>query len=251
MGSQSAPDLAIAALADAQYGVVARRQLLEWGLTAREIQRRVAARRLRAVYRGVYAVGHQRLTAEGRWLAAVLAGGPGAVLSHASAAAAWDLRPSSGIIHVTVPTRAGRERRAGLRIHRCALTPAETTVHRDIPITTATRTIVDLSRSLSGRRLEALIDRADLLRLTDFAALRSARSASLRAALSNYDPAPTRSELEEAFLRLCDDHGIPRPETNTRIEGMEVDFVWRDPEADRRGRRLRLPPVAEGLRGGP
>jgi very-short-patch-repair endonuclease len=61
----------------------------------------------------------------------------------------------------------------------------------------------------------------------DFADLH-AGPASLRAVLRNYRPAPTRSELEEAFLRLCDDHGIPRPETNVRIEGFEVDFVWRD-----------------------
>lgn len=229
MGCFSAPDAVIAALADVQYGVVARAQLLERGLTAREIQRRIEKRRLRRVHYGVYAVGHRRLTVEGKWMAAVLAGGPGAVLSHPSAAAAWDLRPtSSGVIHVTVPTRSGRERRAGLMIHRCALTPDDVTVRDGIPITTPTRTIIDLARTMSERQLAKIIDRADLLRLTDFAALRSANSASLQAVLRTYDPTPTRSELEERFLRLCDDHQIPRPETNTLVEGFEVDFVWRD-----------------------
>src|SRR5690348_3363351 len=94
MRPQSAP-LSIAALADAQYGVVARAQLLDAGVTGAGVARRVRDGRLRRVYRGVYAVGHRALTPEGRWMAAVLAGGPGAVLSHASAAAAWDLRRTS------------------------------------------------------------------------------------------------------------------------------------------------------------
>jgi hypothetical protein len=102
------------------------------------------------------------------------------------------------------------------------------TVLRGIPITTPARTIIDLARTLEGRALEALIDRADQRGLVDFDDLRHANPASLKAVLSAYDPAPTRSELEERFLRLCDDHGIPRPATNTCIEGFEVDFVWRD-----------------------
>jgi very-short-patch-repair endonuclease len=85
-----------------------------------------------------------------------------------------------------------------------------------------------MAKTLEGRPLEQLVDLADQRGLVDFAELRAIRSASLRAVLARYSPAPTRSELEERFLRLCDDHGIERPETNTRIEGMEVDFVWRD-----------------------
>jgi hypothetical protein len=228
MGGKPVPDLVIAALADDQHGVVTRAQLLARGLTAREIDRRVKARRLRRLHRGVYAVGHRALRVEGRWRAATLA--VGGVLSHATAAAAWDLRTTSArLIDVTVASRDGRERRAGLRIHRSGtLTPAQMTVHRGIPITTPARTIVDLARTLSGRPLEQLIDRADHRGLVDFNDLRKANPASLQAVLSLYSPAPTRSELEERFLGLCDDHGIPRPETNTRIEGIEVDFVWRD-----------------------
>ncbi len=229
MGGISDTDLVIATLADVQHGVVARAQLLARGLTARQVERRVHAERLRRLYYGVYAVGHRRLTLEGRWMAAVLACGPGAVLSHASAAVAWELRRlASGLIHVTVPTTAGRERRAGIRLHRSTtLTTQDVSEIRGVPVTSVARTIVDLSRTLKGRPLEALIDRADQRGLVDFEALRSANSASLQAVLTSYTAAPTRSELEERFLTLCDEHGIERPETNARIEGYEVDFVWR------------------------
>jgi very-short-patch-repair endonuclease len=161
-------------------------------------------------------------------MAATLA--TGGVLSHATAAAAWDLRrTSSALVHVTVPGDPGRKRRAGVRVHRSTtLTNAEMTVWRGIPITNPARTIIDLSRSLKGRALEHVIDLADQRGLVDFRELMAANSASLQAVVRSYSPAPTRSELEERFLRLCDDHGIPRPETNTRIEGIEVDFVWRD-----------------------
>jgi predicted transcriptional regulator of viral defense system len=225
----SAKDLVIAALADEQHGVVSRAQLLDAGLSADHVEWRLRSRRLRRLYYGVYAVGHTRLTADGRWMAAVLAGGRGARLSNGSAAAAWELRrTSSGLIHVTVPTNSGRERRAGLRIHRSALAPRDVAEIRGIPVTSVARTIIDLSRTLKGRPLEALIDAADQRGLVDFDHLRSANSAALKAVLRTYAPAPTRSELEERFLQLCDDHGIPRPETNARVEGMEVDFVWRD-----------------------
>jgi very-short-patch-repair endonuclease len=230
MRGKSATDLVIAALADAQYGVIARAQLIERGVSGDAMDRRIRARRLRRLHQGVYAVGHCTLTVEGRWMAAVLAGGRGAVLSHASAAAAWDLRRTSGrVIDVSVPTRAGRARRAGLRLHRSStLGATDVTVHRGIPITTPARTIIDLAGTLKGRALEHVVDLADHHGLVDFTDLRAANSASLQAVLRNYRPAPTRSELEERFLQLCDDHGIERPETNGRIEGIEVDFVWRE-----------------------
>jgi hypothetical protein len=230
MRGLSAKDLELAALADAQYGVVTRAQLLNAGLSGDDVDRRVKAQRLRRLHRGVYAVGHRRLTVEGRWMAAVLACGEGAVLSHASAAAAWDLRrTSSGLIHLTVPTSTGRERRAELRLHRSGtLTPRDVTEIQGVPVTSVARTIIDLSRTLKGRPLEQVVDLADERGLVDFDDLRSARSASLQAVLRSYAPAPTESELEEAFLGLCDDHGIPRPETNSHIEGYRVDFVWRD-----------------------
>jgi very-short-patch-repair endonuclease len=228
MGGTSATDPDIAALADAQHGVVSRSQLSVMGFTKREIDRRIKARRLNGVHSGVYAVGHRVLTVEGRWMAAVLAGGAGAVLSHDSAAAAWDIRPvGAGAIHVTIPRTTGRDRRPGLRIHRSVtLRPEDTTVHRGIPITDPHRTLHDLARTLKGRPLEQAVNRAE--RLIDWPRLQHSAPPSLQAVLQRYSTHTTRSELEERFLRLCDDHRIPRPETNTRIEGYEVDFVWPD-----------------------
>jgi restriction endonuclease-like protein/putative AbiEi antitoxin of type IV toxin-antitoxin system len=228
MRAELATDVVIGALADAQHGVVARRQLASLGLTEAAITRRVDGGRLRPLHRGVFAFGHQALRVEGRWMAAVLACGDRAVLSHASAAAAWDLwQTGSGSVHVTVPGDSGRARREGVRVHRSrTLAPAHITTYRGIPITTRERTIIDLANRLEGRRLEQLLNRAE--RQLDFDELRRARSPSLQAVLSSYSVATTRSELEEAFLRLCDDHGFPRPEVNARIEGIEVDFVWRD-----------------------
>jgi very-short-patch-repair endonuclease len=238
MEGKVASDRAIAELAGAQHGVASRSQLRTLGVTRNEIDRRLAIGRLHVLHRGVYAVGHRVLTVEGRWMAAVLACGSNAVLSHATAAAAWDLMPAgSGATHVTVPGDPGRTRRAGIRVHRSAtLTPADTTTHRGIPITTPLRTLLDVAATLKRRSLEQALDRAE--RLIDFAELQQALTAhrtrpgspSLQAVLSTYTVGSvvTRSEQEERFLRLCDDHGLPRPETNTRIEGMEVDFVWRD-----------------------
>ena len=173
-------------------------------------------------------------------MAAVLAAGAGAVLSHASAAAAWELRPiGAGAIHVTIPRTPGRALRKGIRLHRSrTLALGDTTAHRGIPITTPLRTLIDIATTLRGRPLEQALDRAEQLQLVDFAELQRAIQAhpsrtgspSLQAVLSRYTAGSTltRSDLEERFLQLCDDHALPRPETNTNIQGIEVDFLWRD-----------------------
>ena len=230
MRRQLAPDHEIARLATAQHGIVGRGQLVAFGLSAQSVDRAVRGGRLQLLYRGVYAVGHRALTVEGRWMAATLA--TGGALSHATAATAWDLRPrATGAIHVSVAGRSGRLRRAGLRIHRpLALESHDVTTHRAIPITTPVRTIIDLARTLKGRPLEQALDRAEHLRLVDFGEFAHRPiPTSLQAVLSLYTAGtPTRSELEERFLQLCDDHGIRRPEPNARLNGYEVDFVWRD-----------------------
>jgi very-short-patch-repair endonuclease len=151
------------------------------------------------------------------------------VLSHATAAAAWDIRRlGAGAIHVTV--HGGARRCAGVRVHRTRrLEPHDTTTHRGIPITTPVRTIIDLAHILEGRPLEHALDLAEQRRLVDFAALhRRAIPSSLQAVLSLYTATTTRSEMEERFLKLCDEHGIPRPQVNVVVEGIEVDFVWPD-----------------------
>lgn len=162
-------------------------------------------------------------------MAAVMAVGTDAVLSHGTAASAWDLCPrTGGAIHLTLPRYTGRSARSGLRIHRSiTLRPTDISAVRGIPVTSPARTVVDLASSLRGRPLEQVLDRAERHRLVDFSDLRNARSRSLKAVLSHYTgDTVTRSELEEAFLRLCDDHDIQRPAVNTHVEGEEVDFVW-------------------------
>src|SRR4051812_45545996 len=230
MGGKSAKDLEIAALAGRQFGVASRAQLLAAGLSAREIERRMQAGRLQALHRGVYAVGHRVLRVEGHWMAAVLACGEDAALSHQTAPAVWELRRvGSGVIHVTVPGDSGRKRRPGIKVHRSVtLSARDVTRVRGLPVTTVARTIIDLSSTLNPDDLEELVHRADERGLVDFRDLRAARSASLQAVLRAFDPAPTRSALERRFLKLCREHQITRPAVNQFIEGYLVDFLWRD-----------------------
>ncbi|MGH2897184.1 MAG: DUF559 domain-containing protein [Solirubrobacteraceae bacterium] len=234
-----APDLEIAALAAAQHGVVSLAQLRRAGLAIGAVNARVRAGRLHRLHTGVFAVGHTRLSREGRWLAAVLALGDGAALSHVSGAALWGLRPSSATrTHVTVPTSAGRPHRDAIRVHRSrTLTPADVTTHDAIPVTTVARTLLDLAGVLATGPLERAIERALQLRLFDLTALRdvlyanpNARGArTLRRLLGTIanEPPLTRSHLEALMRDLCDAHAIERPAVNALVDGREVDFLWR------------------------
>jgi len=130
-------DAAIARLARHQHGVVARRQLIWLGYTRHEVDRRIASGMLHVLHRGVYAVGHDRLTREGRWFAAVLAAGDNAVLSHEPAAAIWRLRDKERDIEVTAPTQ--RRQRWGIRIHEASLASTDVTTRHGIPVTTPLR----------------------------------------------------------------------------------------------------------------
>jgi very-short-patch-repair endonuclease len=170
-------------------------------------------------------------------MAAVLACGDGAVLSHTSAAALWELRPTAAaLIHVSVP-RAGGQKRAGLRIHRArSLRPGEVTTKDGIPVTTAARTILDLAAKLPESRLNRLLDQAEIQQLTDYPALDAVArahpghhgSGKLRHALRTHlaGTTMTRSELEDRFLELCRNHDLPMPKVNERLEGLEVDFLF-------------------------
>jgi very-short-patch-repair endonuclease len=232
-------DGGIAALARRQHGVVSRRQLRALGLDDNAVSYRVRTGRLHRLHRGVYAVGHTVLGARGRWMAAVLACGPDAALSHASAAALWELRPSEATwIDVTVP-RVGARTRPGVRVHRPRTLGAdELTVHHGIPVTTPGRTLLDLAATLSERALERALDMAEVQRLTDYPALDALARAhpghrgagKLSAALKRHHAGTTLTKggLEELFLALCRRHGLPQPRINTWIANLEVDFVFHE-----------------------
>lgn len=231
-----AADRAAAALAARQHGVLSAAQLIGLGLTREAIRRRREAGRLHEIHFGVYAVGHRAIGDRGRWLAAVLAGGPGAVLSHRSAAELWGSMPLTGRTpDVTVPR--GRRPSGTLTVHwPRGLEPADRTVRDGIPVTTPTRTLLDLAAVLAPRQLEAAFDEADRLGLIDrerLAALcrlrgrRGVREFRRLAARLLPDPVRTRSALEYRFLKLCRDRGLPQPEANARVAGLEVDALWR------------------------
>jgi predicted transcriptional regulator of viral defense system len=227
----------VARLAERQHGVVARRQLETIGLSASAVGRWATEGRLHRVHRGVYAVGHRVLTVDGRRMAAVLAAGPGAALSHASAAALWEIRPTSATrIDVTVRSAGGRTKRPGLRIHRApTLQVGEVTEHHGIRVTTPARTLFDLASSLPRRALERALDEAEIRDLYDRTSLDAMTrahagergAAALRRALEeDGDPTLTDSELEELMLALCDAHGLPRPTPRAWVAGVKVDFLF-------------------------
>lgn len=211
------PDGRVAEIAEGQHGVVSIEQLRDAGLSDDAVSGRCRAGRLHRVHRGVYAVGHPRLSDGGRWMAAVLACGGGAVLSHRSAAALWGmLAPAAGAtaVDVSVPSQGGRRKRVGIRLHRRAsLRPEEMTCRSRIPVTTPARTIADLRRIVPAAQLRHAIRQAEVL--------------GLRTGLAGRAE-PTRSELEDLFLGLCRRHRLPRPEVNVWIGSMEVDFLWRE-----------------------
>jgi hypothetical protein len=224
-------DGAIADLARRQRGVVGRAQLVALGLGQDAIDWRVSRRRLHRVHRGVYAVGHLALTRNGQFMAAVLACGEGAALSHFSAAVLWGMLQGEGQeIHVTA---AKRRRVKGIVVHEAPLN-GERVRRLGIIVTTPARTLVDLADVVERRRiLERAFDEAEYLCL-DWrkAAPRHGRSGSglLSSVLAVHTPGSTRtrSKLEEDFIAFCDRRGIPRPEVNVGIEGYECDFVWRE-----------------------
>jgi hypothetical protein len=226
-------------LAGLQYGVVSRAQLLRIGLGGQAIKHRVRTGRLAPLHRGVYAVGVGPETKERRWAAAVLAAGEGAVLSHLSAAALWQIRSvDPPVIDLSVP-RGGRHLRDGLRTHRPrALESRDVTRCRAIPVTTVERTLIDLAETISRRSLERALDEAEFLSLISDSALAEALernrgrtgAARLAACLRRHEPGSTRtrSELEECFLALTRGAGLPPPEVNASLGPYEIDFLWRD-----------------------
>ncbi len=222
---------AIWSLVKRQHGVVARRQLLEAGLTPKGINHRITRGRLRPVATGVYAVGRPSLTQHGRWMAAVLSCGVGGALSHTDAAALWGIRQTSGAIEVTAPTL---RRRSGIVSHRGKRLEAEVTRHQGIPVTNPIRTLVDLAPRIDRGELEAAVNEADKLDLVSTDELRAAVDeiprrpgvAVLRSVLDRRTFRLTDSQLERLFLEIVREAGLPPPETGIWLSGFKVDFYW-------------------------
>lgn len=207
-------------------------QLLGLGFTPGALKHRIALGRLRAVYPGVYAVGQLPLTQKGEWMAAVLACGDTAALSHDSAAALWRLtKDSTADLHVSVLSQ--RRSRNGIVLHR--RTALKTTTHEAIRATTPAQTLIDLAAAWPQPKLEQAIGEADLRGLVSLRALRTAATkagrsgAALRAVIAHATFRVTQSELERAFLRMVKRAGLPTPATQHRFGRIRVDFFW--PEA--------------------
>jgi hypothetical protein len=225
----------LAELAHRQHGVVSVGQLQALGYSKSSIEKAVAGGRLHPLDRSVYAVGHTRLDPHGQCFAAVFAGGPGAVLSHHSAAwlhdlAQWSPRP----FHVTGPV--ARRPRLPVRIHRARrLEEADRLVAEGIPVTAVPRTLLDLAAVAKFDWLGKMVERAEERERFDLRAVEEllARTVGhhghgrLRRAIALYQPTSfTRSGLERRFLELVLDAGLPRPHTNFAAEGFELDCYW-------------------------
>jgi Protein of unknown function (DUF559) len=208
------------------------------GFSRHAISHRVARGRLHRIRRGVFAVGSPELDQRGRWMAAVLACGPAALLSHTSAAALWGIRPQrTGPIHVSIPDESGRRAAPDLRLHRRrCLTRWDRRAKHGIPVTGPIRTLVDLALELTPARLEAAVNEADKLELVDPERLRAALeemhgqpgTAALRRLLDRRTFVLTNSDLERFFLPIVRSAGLPLPETGVYVNGFEVDFFWPD-----------------------
>jgi hypothetical protein len=235
MREEVRPHGTLARLAATQHGVVSRRQLELLGYSSAAIGRAIDAHRLHRLDRGAYAVGHPAVSRHGRCLAAVLAAGEHAVLSHGSAAWLWGLLttfPSRP--HVTTPRRGHRKGTARLH-HSTVFEERDLAVHEGIPTTAVPRTLLDFAANARGRFLGNAVERAERLALLDIAAIddllrrcgRHRGRRKLRDALEIYrDPAFSRSRSERLFIALVKAAGLPRPAINTVVVGHEIDAYW-------------------------
>ncbi len=236
-------DAKLALLAVPQHSILTLLQLVEAGITASGVRKRTAAKRLHRIHRGVYSLTPpQLLTYKGRLMAAVLACGPGAVLSHRSAADLLGIRAMSRA-RIDVTALAHRDL-DGVDIHRSrTLTAADVTVVDRIPCTTIARTQLDLADVVPLDQVERTLNQADVMQVLDYRSLADQlerngtrrAAAVLRQAMRIYDPgqAPTESRLEADFVALIRSAGLPSPERQVRLvlddgeEPFRVDFVWR------------------------
>jgi predicted transcriptional regulator of viral defense system len=231
-------DLALALRANRQHGVVSIRQLeQQLGFSHQAVERAVAGGRLHRVYRGVYAVGHTRLTRRGECLAAVLAVGPGAMLSYYSAAWLWGLWSGSPApFEVTASVPRHHRPPDGVVRHRARnIDEQDREIVDGIPVTSVARTLLDLAWKLRGDQLRRVLARAEDLGLLDleeiYAVIERNRghhgAKRLRLALAIYErPIWARSELERRFVAFLVESGLPRPATGWNEVGHEIDVYW-------------------------
>ncbi len=227
-------DRAVVRLAAGQHGVVTRGQLVELGLGRTAIDWWISRGRLHRLHRGVYLVGHPVPPRFALGLAAVLACGDGAVMSHRSACVLWELiRGSDDDIDVTVP--GNRRHRPGIRVHRTCLVRSECTKRHGIPVTTAARALLDFSEQGTGREVERAFYEALAQRRTsppqlgklleDSPGRKGTRT--LQALLDQYGtPTVTRHEAENILFALIRKGRLPGPARNIRVGGHELDFFW-------------------------
>ena len=233
----AARDAAAWALVRKQHGVVARRQLMALGYTRREIEQRLHNGRLHHISHGVYAVGRRDLTPRGRWMAAVLACGDDAVLSHRSAAELWGIGyEDRRRIDVSI-RRKSKIRRKGILVRaRPTLAGRSVVVRFGIPVTHPVQTLIDLATGLEILRLERAVNEADKLDLVDPETLRTALDAyvgmpgvkTLRTMLDRHTFRLSDSDLEIFFRPLALAAGLPFPLTKQWVLGYEVDFWFPD-----------------------
>jgi very-short-patch-repair endonuclease len=234
-------DRQIGALARRQHGVASRAQLTALGLGEDAIDDRLSTGRLHRLHRGVYAVGPIGVSREGRWMAAVLAGGAGAVLSHRSAAALWGVRRDDGCLEVAVPRKT--RSRPAMRQHNTRFRADEVTVRKRIPVTTLARTLFDVAAALRPEALEAVLRESEYLhrfRLAELERLLERYpgrrgTATIKTCLRRLGRGPkgrTRSKLEERFALLLTESDLSPPSLNTILDldgfKIEADCLWRD-----------------------
>jgi hypothetical protein len=222
-------------LAARQYGTVTVEQLAAMGIRRASIEKAVYNGRLRRLHHGVYAIGHTDLPLHGRCLAAVSACGPGAVLSHYSAAWLWGLISTQPTpVHVTTPIP--RKPRPLVIIHHSrTLTEEDRGMEEEIPVTSIPRTLLDLAPLVRFSQLRRALKRSEELKLFDLPAVLSVLDRNkghrgnkpLRRALALYEPPRfTRSQTEDYFVALVESAGLPRPATNWVEAGHEIDVYW-------------------------
>lgn len=230
--SRHASELRVARLATAQHGVVTRTQLLAAGVSSDGIKHRISTGRLHQMHRGVYAVAYlPRGNPFAAAIAAVLACGPEAVVSHRSAAALWEIGPPpEGPVEVSAP---GKHHHPAIRHHRARIDPRQITARHRIPVTTLPRTLLDLAAVVDERALTRAFNDAQILhrlpvsqveRLVDGNGGRAGVRLLVR--VLDQRQSPTRSAFEDDFVAFVKRHGLPSPEINQLVAGYEVDMLW-------------------------